>query len=543
MTALGSGGSGAGPALTFVRPGVLREPDERLHLGTGERIHHLVWPVRSALQVRTDQIATTVSPPFGLWIPANVAYAIETSSQMWTAGFIAESCPDGWERVANIPVAEVVAPLLIHLSRFGSRPSAPAILAAVVEQLHDALTCNPATLQLPADPRARIVADALAEDPSISWDLADWAAHVGAGERTLRRLFREQTGLSFGRWRFRLRVQTAIRLLQEGFPIGDVATSCGYRSPDAFARAFSGETGRTPSDFVPDDGRARQAPAEWPALPDRVVAPTPRVVSAFSWAELDTLLALGVKIAARGSYGEDRVPYQLAAGALQVESFVQAFPPDVGHLATLEPDIIFVSNEDGGIREVHDALSSVAPTVVLPAGDPERQVHAVAEALGIPDERIAEVLATAQASYASFVPSWTPASIMAIDYHGDDELHVWTSESSHSRALELLGLPALRALSGEPDDSAAVTVTMDRIDELDAELLLISTYSGTETDPGGPLAELFELPDFKELDVFQRGRVVVMSPELSRAMDTCSVLNAEVLTRGMEDALVEVSPA
>jgi AraC-like DNA-binding protein len=102
---------------------------------------------------------------------------------------------------------------------------------------------------MPADDRARKVADAIAADPADGRTLAEWGHDVGASERTLARAFLAETGVSFGRWRTLLRVQTALAALAQGEPVGNVARRVGYDSDSAFVQAFRRETGVTPAAY------------------------------------------------------------------------------------------------------------------------------------------------------------------------------------------------------------------------------------------------------------------------------------------------------
>lgn len=55
-----------------------------------------------------------------------------------------------------------------------------------------------------------------------------------AGRRTLERLFRNETGLSFGLWRQKARMLDSVRLLSEGESVTDAALDSGYNSVSAF---------------------------------------------------------------------------------------------------------------------------------------------------------------------------------------------------------------------------------------------------------------------------------------------------------------------
>jgi AraC-like DNA-binding protein len=76
-----------------------------------------------------------------------------------------------------------------------------------------------------------------------------WGREVGASERTLARAFHAETGVSFGRWRTQLRLQSALPTLAEGGSVASASDRAGYESPSAFVAAFRRETGMTPAEY------------------------------------------------------------------------------------------------------------------------------------------------------------------------------------------------------------------------------------------------------------------------------------------------------
>lgn len=125
--------------------------------------------------------------------------------------------------------------------------------AALIELiLHEitALTPLPFDLPLPREPRLRAMCLRFHRAPDVHTPIARWAAALGVSERTLNRLFRAETGLTFQRWRQRACALHAIGLLATGMPVATVATTVGYDNPAAFAVMFRRETGTPPSTFT-----------------------------------------------------------------------------------------------------------------------------------------------------------------------------------------------------------------------------------------------------------------------------------------------------
>src|SRR5262249_37415231 len=88
-------------------------------------------------------------------------------------------------------------------------------------------------LPLPSSGRLRAVCAALLETPSLEHGIDRWAETVATSRRTLTRLFRHETGMSFGAWRRQLRQLQSLKLNVEGAPLKSIAARVGYRSPQA----------------------------------------------------------------------------------------------------------------------------------------------------------------------------------------------------------------------------------------------------------------------------------------------------------------------
>jgi AraC-like DNA-binding protein len=102
-------------------------------------------------------------------------------------------------------------------------------------------------LPLPTDRRLANLCDALIDEPGSSLTLAGWARRIGASERTLARLFKDQLDISFGAWRRQLRLVRAIDLLGRGMSITEVSAESGYANATAFTWMFKRALGFPPS--------------------------------------------------------------------------------------------------------------------------------------------------------------------------------------------------------------------------------------------------------------------------------------------------------
>ncbi len=100
---------------------------------------------------------------------------------------------------------------------------------------------------LPKDARLQRLCAELLANPSDRKTLDAWSEAAGASTRTLARLFEHDLGMSFNRWRQRIRFHNALEALSRDEPIARVAQQHGYRSASAFSAAFGKVMGVPPS--------------------------------------------------------------------------------------------------------------------------------------------------------------------------------------------------------------------------------------------------------------------------------------------------------
>jgi AraC-like DNA-binding protein len=108
---------------------------------------------------------------------------------------------------------------------------------------------QPLHLPTPASALLAEVCGLLRNDPADQRTLPALGRAVGASDRTLSRLFREELGMTFPQWRTQLRLHRALVLLAEGVPVTAVAHRCGWSSASAFIDVFRRAFGHTPGAY------------------------------------------------------------------------------------------------------------------------------------------------------------------------------------------------------------------------------------------------------------------------------------------------------
>ncbi|NQX05603.1 helix-turn-helix transcriptional regulator [Rathayibacter sp. VKM Ac-2856] len=225
-------------------------------------LHELVWVRGGTMTVRLEHRILTVPDGFGVWIPAGTEHAGRTTARtaLCDALFDPERSPVPIAVPALVEVTPVLAALLTRLSRTDLEEAARLRAEAVVFDVI-APSSEQYSVTVPQGERLAPLVAALLDDPTDRRTLADWAEHLGVGERTLSRVLRAQTGLSFLQWRQALRAHRAVALLAEGRSVQDVSELMGHTHPSTFIAAFKRVMGTTPGAFAQDQRGAAGASA------------------------------------------------------------------------------------------------------------------------------------------------------------------------------------------------------------------------------------------------------------------------------------------
>ncbi|MDH3474798.1 MAG: helix-turn-helix transcriptional regulator [Rhodospirillales bacterium] len=236
-------------ALASDHPGPHRFPPHR-HLRA-----QLVYAIEGVMSVATATGTWVVAPQQAVWVPAGIVHEVRAAGPLAmrtlyvhpeAAGGLPASCC-----VVRVPplLRELILRAVALPDDVPSGGPAARLLALIPDELR-ALEPEPLYLPLPRDRRLTAVTERLAAAPADGRPLGAWAREVGASERTLARLFLKETGLTFGSWRQRLRLVTAVARLAEGQAVTTVALDLGYDSPSAFIAMFRRVLGTTPGRYV-----------------------------------------------------------------------------------------------------------------------------------------------------------------------------------------------------------------------------------------------------------------------------------------------------
>ena len=220
-------------------------------------------------QTTADETTYIVPPSRAVWIAPGAQHHISVleTAEFQTLYIHADSTPAGWQSCRMIVVSallrETIQALDTPLQPAGDAASAQLdsaasqrreqlLIALVLDEISRAETQQlgvPMPHRQRGDKRLRALCEAILSAPSQRATLAEWAADIGASERTAARLFRDEMSLSYQQWRQQAVLAHALPLLARGQSVSAVAAATGYSSDSAFSAMFKAAMGQSPSHF------------------------------------------------------------------------------------------------------------------------------------------------------------------------------------------------------------------------------------------------------------------------------------------------------
>jgi len=213
-----------------------------------------VYAIAGLIELTVKSSRYAAPPDFGVWLPAgteHLAWAGDRATYLVLDidTSLCESLPNKPSIIAVSPIAKAI---LQDLNKRGVhyplRPEDTRLIRVLIDQCAGGASLD-TFVPVSNDRVLKPVLDALLRNPGDNRSLVQWAMHVHSTERTLARRCQRDLGMSFAKWRQRLRLTRAMTMLVEGRPIASVATELGYSTTSAFIAMFQGAIGVTPGAF------------------------------------------------------------------------------------------------------------------------------------------------------------------------------------------------------------------------------------------------------------------------------------------------------
>jgi AraC-like DNA-binding protein len=214
----------------------------------------LVYASRGVMTVRTGDGTWVVPPHRAVWIPAGVPHIVTMSGLVaMRTLYLKPRLARGLPRdccVINVPT--LLKELVLYACALRTlRKSVQWQVHLIAIILHQLEAVQTVPLQLPhlSDRRLVRIAEIFIRNPRDPRTLDQLCRVSGASKRSIERLFQQEIGMTFGKWRQQFRLMEGMRLLAEGAKVTHAALESGYSTPSAFISMFRKVLGTTPSSY------------------------------------------------------------------------------------------------------------------------------------------------------------------------------------------------------------------------------------------------------------------------------------------------------
>ncbi len=223
----------------------------------------LLYAWEGVMRVITEAGQWVVPCQRAVWIPPRIEHEVYSIQRTRLRNLYI--CPGDSQRLPDRCSVVQVSPLLRELIRevagfpvlYDEAGPEGRLVSVLMDQICQ-LPVNPLHLPIPADSRLLQITRGLLADPADERSLQAWSEYAGASARTLARLFRVETGMTFGQWRQQVRLLEALGRIAGGDSIARVAGDLGYQSQSAFIAMFRRALGTTPGQYFADPGETRE---------------------------------------------------------------------------------------------------------------------------------------------------------------------------------------------------------------------------------------------------------------------------------------------
>ncbi len=238
--------------MEYIQP--LRHPRKYATKWHQHPTGQIYWVTRGMVMVETELMQWALTPGAVGWFPPALPHRAWMPVDTLGASLHLEARDCG--SLPSLPCIRAANPFLMLLlenirkkNTIGQPPERQShLLQVMIDEIQYA-DVLPAQLVLPHDRRARQIAQKLLTAPECGLTRSNLAEQAGLSVRTLSRLFVQQTGLTFSRWRQKAKVIMALEYLLRGESVSQVAELCGYENVSSFIAVFSRFLGTTPGRF------------------------------------------------------------------------------------------------------------------------------------------------------------------------------------------------------------------------------------------------------------------------------------------------------
>jgi AraC-like DNA-binding protein len=215
----------------------------------------LAYSCSGIMHIETDSGTFVIPPEQALWIPPNMRHQhfCKNKVSYRSLHIDAKLSNTLGDKVRPLMVDPLLKALILEISSwpkdYEETFQTDRLISVLLDRLFIAQS-NELFMPKAQDKRLFPIIETLNEQPDNKETIEQWALKVGASSRTLNRLFNQNYGMGFSRWKQKLRILKSLELLNSNIPLTDIAFELGYESTSAFITGFKKQLGCSPKKYL-----------------------------------------------------------------------------------------------------------------------------------------------------------------------------------------------------------------------------------------------------------------------------------------------------
>ncbi|MBO1255005.1 helix-turn-helix transcriptional regulator [Alteromonas sp. 5E99-2] len=218
----------------------------------------LAYSCAGVMHIETDSGIFVLPPEQALWIPPNTRHQHFCKNKVSYRSLHIDAAlsRELGDKVRPLNVDSLLKSLILEITSwpkdYAETEQTQRFILVLLDRLAVAKS-NQLFMPTPQDRRLFPIIETLNDNPANKLTIEDWARTVGASSRTLNRLFNQNYGMGFSRWKQKLRILKSIELLSSNTSLVNIAYELGYESTSSFITGFKKQLGCSPKKYLANE--------------------------------------------------------------------------------------------------------------------------------------------------------------------------------------------------------------------------------------------------------------------------------------------------
>lgn len=215
----------------------------------------LLWAEKGVLSVSGEGTVWVVPSTHAMWIPSEIPHQVSSETDTFTRNIYIDpsyTIREHEKSIVMVTMTPLMQEVILRLTNHHYKADQARTKHLGLVAIDELEALNPFENFIPSghDPRLQRLIKHMIQRPTQKTSLPILSSLAGASVRTIERLFKAETGMTFRQWRSRFRLMNSLVQLTEGGSSTSVAHELGYQSVSSFIAAFKMQFGCTPQEYT-----------------------------------------------------------------------------------------------------------------------------------------------------------------------------------------------------------------------------------------------------------------------------------------------------